>query len=358
MKKLRLSTLYSQRDPRHKDIMLGHNAQGSQYTIGNFGCLITVICAYLNALGINITVAELNDKLKQNGGYQNGGLFVFNSLKNIWPDITADYISAKWNGPVPDADIKKMYELLDAGKPLVTEVDFYPNTVMEDMHWVLIYGYDENGNFLIFDPWTGNLVPLSVYGEPKRVIYCYRTYTKILAFDGVEPVVCHPKTKNEELIRKSTGYDDITTYLEYPLDTSPDKLKSTIAGHKSRSTDLQKQLDVASAEVKNREEQVGRLKDQVLQSEVREKALINQLKNASENSAETVKVIQGQLKEQQALIDTYGKQKGALVTENTQLKSQLAKTKDELVKSLSVWDVLVLAGRKLVPFLQSVKLDK
>lgn len=358
MKKLRLSTLFSQRDSRWKDVMLGYNAQGSIYTIGSFGCLITTVDVYLQALGININVLELNEKLKQNNGYTPGsGLYIFDSLKSIWPDIKMDYVSQKWDGPVSDEGIQKIKDLIDQGKYVVTEVDFYPNTANEDMHWVGIYGYTDTGEFMIFDPWTGTLVPLSVYGDAKRVIYCYRTYSKPLPFDNVEPVVCHPASTNDKLIHGCSAWEDTVRYLEVgtdPKDTSSETVRSVIAGIRSRATDLSNRLDQATAEVKNREEQVSRLKNQLLEEEKLRREATDALNKALTANKDVSKVYEGQLAAKQELIEEYARSKGALTIENTNLKTQLAKAREDAVKNMSNSDIFSILIARIAPWIKDI----
>jgi hypothetical protein len=317
MKKLKLATLYSQRDPRWKDILLGYNTD-KQYTIGNYGCMITSVCAYLNALGINETPLTLNNRLKDKNvaGFINGGIFVFDSLRKIWPDIVMDYVSPKWLDPAPDSAITKMRQLIDKGQALITEVDFYPNTVDEDMHWVLVYGYNDSGDFLIFDPWTGTqTMLLSAYGDVKRVLFCYRTYGKPLPFDGVEEQICYPKSVGASYQSNSEKWTGTVQYLEIggdPNTTPLETVKSVVAGLKSRLTDLQNQLGTAQAEIRNREEQVSRLKQQVLDEQKLREELQNKLKQALSGLPGVSGVYEARIKELQGQIDAMGKEKGEL----------------------------------------------
>lgn len=330
MKKLRLSTLYCQQSEPWGSKQLGNNPSGSKYTIKNYGCLLVTVDVYLNALGININPLDLNEKGKQNGLFgdpkQQTGLYVFDALKNIYPDITAYYISPKWTGPVSDAGIKKMYDLIDEGKYLIAEVDFYPNTVDEDQHWVGIYGYDDNGEFLIFDPWTGTLVPLSVYGDPKRVLYCYRAYSKPLAFDSTEPMVCHPASVNTELIRKSSGFDETIKACEInkdPKDVSVDTVKNTIEGYRSRITRLQGELSAATEEVSNREEQVARLKQQAEETANLNKEQYDALSQQLEIEKKSKESLSTTISEKQTTINELSAEKGQLNIQIAQLKAQL-----------------------------------
>jgi hypothetical protein len=340
MKKLKLATLYSQRDPRWANTLLGTNTD-KQYSIGNYGCMITSVCAYLNALGINETPLTLNNRLKDQtiGGFINGGLFVFDSLRKIWPDIAMDYVSSKWPKNAPDSAIDKMKQLIDQGHPMITEVDFYPNTVMEDMHWVLIYGYNDTGDFFMFDPWTGSqTMLLSAYGDIKRVMYCYRTYTKPLPFDGVEEVICYPKSIGASYRDNSDKWIATAQYLEIggdPNTTPFETIKSVVAGLKSRLTDLQNQLGTAQGEITNREEQVSRLKQQVLDEQKLREDLQNKLKQALSGLPGVSGVYEARIKELQGQIDAMGKEKGELAQK---LKAcELKLTGTSVGFSFSIW---------------------
>ncbi len=358
MKKLKLSAVYSQRDSQHKDKILGFNKAGSQYTIGNFGCLITTVDAYLNALGNNISVSDLNDKLKQVKGYaENSGLFIYDSLKSIWPDIKVEFASQKWSGPVPDSEIAKMRQLIDQGKYLIVEVDFYPATVNEDMHWVGVYGYDDDGDLLIFDPWTGTLVPITVYGDPKRVIYKYFYYNKPLEIEKTEDIVCYPKNESDRLKLNSDKWDGTVVYLEIqtdPKDTPLEKVKSTIGGFKSRLTDLGNQLTEATAELGNRLEQVSRLKTEVTDEQNLRKDVSIKLNEALKSNAGVVGVYEGQLKAKQQVVEEYAKAKGELVIELANMKSQLEKVKDEAIKNMTNKELLAIVINRAIPFLQTI----
>lgn len=358
MKKLKLSAVYSQRDSQHKDKILGFNKAGSQYTIGNFGCLITTVNAYLNALGYNTRVDELNDKIKQVKGYaENSGLFIYDSIKSIWPDVKVEFASQKWSGPVPDSEIAKMRSLIDQGKYLVVEVDFYPATVNEDMHWVGVYGYDDEGDLLIFDPWTGTLVPITVYGDPKRVIYKYFYYNKPLEIEKTEDIVCYQKGESDRLKLNSEKWDGTVVYLDIktnPSDTPLETVKSTIGGFKSRLTDLGNQLATSKAELDNRLEQVGRLKTEVTDEQNLRKELTTKLNDALKGNASVVGVYEGYLKEKQLVIDEYAKDKGTLNIRISELENELKRAKEDAVKNMTNKELLSIVINRAIPLLKKI----
>jgi hypothetical protein len=172
--KLKIPAIYSQRDPQWASFFLGFNT-ALPYTIGNYGCLITCLGMYVGK-----NPSEVNDLVKSVNGFQSGGLFVWN--KSTILGITQTYLSPRYDGPVTTQGFTKLHELLDGGFPVLCEIDFNPNTSGEEMHYVLLYGY-EGETYFAADPWTGTLIDLSVYGGPARAILQFRTYDKILPKD-------------------------------------------------------------------------------------------------------------------------------------------------------------------------------
>jgi surface antigen len=72
------------------------------------------------------------------------------------------------------------------------------------------------------------------------------------------------KSVFEQLVTKSTDWDSILAYIPA---TSLDNAKAVIGGIRGRITELETKLGTAQAEMKNREEQVVRLKADLLASE-------------------------------------------------------------------------------------------
>lgn len=166
------ATLYSQRDNRWANILLGYN-KNQPYTIGNYGCLITSFGAYINK-----TPIEINDILKANNGFDtNSGNFLWGKSNVL--GLNQTYVSPKYYDAVPNDALQKIKNLLDQGLPLICEVDFNPNTTYEEMHFVLIIGY-EGDSFYAVDPWVGEIINLSVYGGAPRAIIQFRAYDKKL----------------------------------------------------------------------------------------------------------------------------------------------------------------------------------
>ncbi len=191
--KLKLNRLFSQRDSKWKNTLLGYNTN-SEYTIGSYGCRITEITMYLSALGKDTDVAKFHQdllnlpKATNNKVYAfvNGGYFVPGSLKSLYPDMSILYTSPRFSDKLTNQDLQKMRDFLDQGYYLHIEVDSNPSQIGQQQHWVGGYGYDGD-DFYIVDPWTGESVNLSVYGDPAVSIYSYMVYSpKLEKEDGDE----------------------------------------------------------------------------------------------------------------------------------------------------------------------------
>lgn len=141
------------------------------------------------------------------------------------------------------------------------------------------------------------------------------------------------RQKYEVLVGGATKWADTLKILEItddPTTTPSDKIKSVVAGYKSRETDLknqlgdkQKDLDVANTEITNRTEQVGRLEKAVLEKEKYYKDLLDALKKDIKNLPEIVRVAEGRVKVLEEELDEASKAKGRALLEAQTTKSQL-----------------------------------
>ena len=177
MKKLLVPSIQSQRDSRWASVILGNNNL-SQFNIGQYGCLITSFANYLGKTPVDIN----NVKALFTSG---GGDFIWGQSALI--GLKSVYTSPRYDDAVTSQAIAKMKSLIDEGRPLICEIDFNPNTVQEDQHYILIIGYDDSNpdseEFIAVDPWTGQVISASVYGGIKRMLYTFRAYDKVLPFD-------------------------------------------------------------------------------------------------------------------------------------------------------------------------------
>jgi hypothetical protein len=156
----------SQRDPQWKDVALGFGDASS--TIGRYGCTLTCLTMAANGMGCNETPATLDAKLRALGfgaGYTGDtkNLIVFSGLEKIFPFIRFAYYKRCRTVAAP---MDVVNAALDAGNPVVVEVDFSPAAGLQN-HWVLIYAR-EGDQYKIYDPW-----PAPVAGSEQLSKYAH-----------------------------------------------------------------------------------------------------------------------------------------------------------------------------------------
>lgn len=168
--KIQLPKTYSQNDSQWRFKTLG-----SKGTIGDYGCLLTCVAMVCTYFGHEETPSTLNDKLKNNGGFANGNLFVWGAITNIYRDIM-------YQGQVqtPDAltlaQMQKIKDTLDKGYPVIMQIDTVPATTSFDEHWILAIGYDGD-DFIVQDPWDGATKRITSWGVvPQKLIYAFAYY--------------------------------------------------------------------------------------------------------------------------------------------------------------------------------------
>jgi len=348
MKKLSLPVVFSQNDPTWKNTLLGFNS-AAPFTIGNYGCRLSCFAMFAKAIGKDTNPAKLNDDLKATGQFSGGGnLNDDNCLNAVYGDVKVYYRSQKYEDLVPDSLISKIKSLIDEGYLLIAEVDFYPSTAVEDMHFVVIYGYGDNGEWYTADPWTGTKILLSTYGDVKRVLYRVFCYDRKLATE--EAMICLPASVNDGNVKKATQWDKIVSYLEIvtdPLNTLFEDAQRVVAGFKSRITDLQTRLTNETAERENREEQVSRLKDRLTEEEALRKELQEKLTDSISKVPAIQTVYEDRIKVLNGQLDQMGKEKGELNRTIQTLKTQNDQLMKNQISSLTVADILVLLFNKL-----------
>jgi len=137
----------SQRDPRWANELLGFD---TTVTIGTDGCTLTCLTMLVNGYGFSETPSTLNRKLKDMGsgvGFL-GSLIVWPGLTQAFPKIVFRNIIICRDQPAPISDINNS---LDAGQPLVIEIDESPASGLQN-HWVVLYARQGN-DYLMLDPW-------------------------------------------------------------------------------------------------------------------------------------------------------------------------------------------------------------
>jgi len=149
-------------DNRWGSALLGFNTD-PRYNIHNYGCLLVCLAIVACYHGKNVTPKDMNELLKDVGGFSNGGCYNWGAISKIFKDI-----EERWVGtprPLTDSQMDSIKEALDSGFPVIAQLDYNPRTAKLDMHYVLFIGYnpeDEN-DFTIVDPLGGKVVSLKKY---------------------------------------------------------------------------------------------------------------------------------------------------------------------------------------------------
>jgi hypothetical protein len=184
--KIELPVKFSQFDPLWAKKLLGHNTD-PHYDFYNYACLLCKLAEVANYFGHNETPLTLNEKLKANGGYVNGGEYVNGKFSELFPDIQEKSV------PTPAAltneQLAEIRQALDAGFPVVLGIDYDPKTLKFDSHFVLASDYDPNdeNNFTIVDSLGGRVHSLKDYlGSAVPTIR--QSVWKYFIFQGTVPV--------------------------------------------------------------------------------------------------------------------------------------------------------------------------
>lgn len=181
---MRLSVpIFSQNDPKWKQKKLGF----SEVTIGGYGCLVAIIAMLAKYYGKDTDPEKLNDQLKNVNGYANQNLYKwYEGISKIYPDVICSKI-VYTPQPVTTDQWNEMRRELDAGRPVVLQVDFIPTTSKADMHFVLLIGY-ENDQWIIADPWYGDTASLARYGKPEITVQQYVFHQGPVPQTAVDPL--------------------------------------------------------------------------------------------------------------------------------------------------------------------------
>lgn len=337
---MKLKTLIqSQRDSRWGDVILGNNSAdakdeyGHPYNLYWYACLITSLANYVGK-----TPAEVNQLLKDNGGFASGsGNFIW--TKSTILGLNQQYVSPRCQSVALYAtEVAKLREYLKQGYPALVEVDFNPSTDPEEMHFVLAMGYTDS-EILVVDPWEGQLETWADSAFQRNAIQ-FRVYDLKLQQDtGATGEVTSPTSAKVEvdadlypkLITKCNNRDQMYDYLgvsRTPIEDTIEKPKAVVEGFKNLATGLQRQLAEAQTEVKNREEQVDRIQQTAEASAKTFQAEIDALNTAKKAWTDERESLKGQ-------VEQFAKDKGALATELEVTKTKLAQEQSKSCASLT-----------------------
>lgn len=131
-------------DPEWSSVNIGFD---TKETIGEWGSLLTSLTMLVNGYGYSETPLTLNQKLKDNDGFQ-GALLIPSALEAIYPKF-------KYLGYEPYEDIAAPIQEIDVflaqGHPVLTQVDWSSKALLQT-HWVLLYD-KQNNDYLMLDPY-------------------------------------------------------------------------------------------------------------------------------------------------------------------------------------------------------------
>jgi Sec-independent protein translocase protein TatA len=360
--RINLPVVYSQNDDRWKAEWLGFNIK-LPYNIGNYGCLDSCLAMVCKYFGKNENPLTLNNLLKEKKGFvANGGEYVWGAITKCYPDIKEKMIQTP--SLLTDGQVQEIKTTLDNGMPVVCQIDYNPKTNQPDMHFVVVvdYNHSDENDFTIADPINGKIRSLKDYlgfWKPNA----RNTIERYITYEGKKPAEVAGQVSVSQVDYKIFNFVKeqwikLISYLEMGTDpnlTPFEDVQRVIGGFKSRVTDVQKQLDFSNTEVKNREEQVSRLKDQLLEDEKLQKALNIKLNEALKSSSSMTGLYEGRIATLQGQVDTISKEKGALNNKITQQETEIKELKikvDNLslstIEDMSSPEVFVLFIKKLL----------
>lgn len=147
---------FSQVDPQWSNEILGPGP----YTIGSDGCTMTSASMVIAMFGFNINPSTYNTWLQNHDGYTSESLFYWSKIGEYTNNIVRD---AGPGGTVIDE--------LNRGYPIVAETDYY------EQHWVVIVGYEDDGqgniSYKINDPLQSSgptTLPYNLTGDFHYII--------------------------------------------------------------------------------------------------------------------------------------------------------------------------------------------
>lgn len=206
--KVTLPVLYSQKDSRWGKKLLGNNTNAI-YNLENYGCLITALAMVSYYYGKEINPAEMNDKLKEKGGFTaGGGDYIWGSFSKVYTSIKEGM--RRTPSQLSDSEMNTIKNALDKGYPVMIQLDYNPKTVALDQHWVLLTDYnpaDEN-DFTIADPIDGRSKSLKNYlgwffPSARKTIHTFVIYEGSV-----------PKTKPDGIYVEQGDYDSLVNRAE------------------------------------------------------------------------------------------------------------------------------------------------
>lgn len=239
---IQLPELFSQRDDRWKSEKLN----SCLLTLGTSGCLVSILAALCKFFGKDTNPSKLNKDLVEKGGFNKDGDYTFfgkNGITQplgislIYPDIIPTlYVETPNNVTVKQfAEIEAQ---LNKGFPVLLQVDYIPATSKLDQHWVLLIS-KENGNWMVYDPWYGDIASLTRYGKPAETIYKYIFYEgKLPKEEAVVDWAAKYAVLDEQFTQFKTEYQpykDLVEKVSMRLQSAPKEADLMQAIHEYES---------------------------------------------------------------------------------------------------------------------------
>ncbi|HCE31001.1 MAG: hypothetical protein UT54_C0003G0025 [Candidatus Daviesbacteria bacterium GW2011_GWB1_39_5] len=195
------------------------------------------------------------------------------------------------------------------------------NSTGSHLHLTVKRGSLQNGKFIsdnYNNGYFGAIEPQEFYDELRQ--YKKEKGTTQNPEGCLVPNTLEWRQKYEEIVSSANKWAETLKILEItddPNTTPPDRIKSTIAGYKSRETDLnnklnekQQQIDVANRELENRKEQVSRMEKGLLDKEKYYKSQIDALNKQIKNGSESLPLAQARIGVLEKELDEANKAKG------------------------------------------------
>jgi len=135
----------------------------SHYKMKSHGCLVSVIASVCEYHGVNMDPGKLNEVFTKNGVYTKDGNVIWYKINSAIPTIDYKYRRI-FSRKLIEKDLEK-------GLLPVVMVKYRGSGIH---HWVSIVGAS-NGEFLIVDPLSSEIIPLSVHGR----VYAYRVLAPV-----------------------------------------------------------------------------------------------------------------------------------------------------------------------------------
>jgi hypothetical protein len=181
---------YAQTDPQWANMTLG--PQGSGWTIGAGGCLLTAFCNVLVQYGHDINPPTLNALLVANGLMTwDGDMIAGDVICRIFPDV-------KYSGYIDmpgDLDYGALSIENQDGVEGILKLDYSPNAGLQT-HFCRLRGRDANGYVVMDDSWDGVrcLVKDRYLMDEKKNIYGVTLFFKAPPAPTPTPVDVIPPT--------------------------------------------------------------------------------------------------------------------------------------------------------------------